>query len=77
MTELLDRAVRAARDLPPEVQDEIARMMLARASPDDEEPIYVLSEEELASMALSRDQASRGEYASDDEMRAIWEKHVL
>ena len=74
MTELLDRAVRAARHLPPETQDEIARVMLAMAASDADE-VYVLSEEELASMAVSREQAARGEYASDEEVRAIWAKY--
>ena len=40
MTDLLDRAVTAARNLPPEAQDEIARVVLMMAT--DEEPLYVL-----------------------------------
>ena len=41
MTDLLDRAVTAARNLPPEAQDEIARVVLKMAT--DEEPVYVLT----------------------------------
>ena len=75
MTDLLDRAVTAARKLPPEAQDEIARIVLMMAT--DEEPVYVLSPEEKASLAKSREQSRRGEYATDEQVRAIWAKHGL
>jgi hypothetical protein len=75
MTDLLDRAVKAARNLPPEAQDEIARVVLMMAT--DEEPVYVLSLEEKASLAKSREQSQRGEYATDEQVRAIWTKHGL
>lgn len=65
----------AARNLPPEAQDEIARVMLMMAT--DEEPVYVLTTEEKASLAESREQSQRGEYATDEQVRAIWTKHGL
>jgi hypothetical protein len=74
MTDLLDRAVTAARNLPPEAQDEIARVVLMAT---DEEPVYVLSPEGKASLAKSREQSRRGEYATDEQVRAIWAKHGL
>jgi len=75
MTDLLDRAVTAARNLPPEAQDEIARVVLMMAT--DEEPVYVLTAEEKASLAKSREQSQRGEYATDEQVRAVWTKHGL
>jgi hypothetical protein len=75
MTDLLNRAVTAARNLPPEAQDEIARVVLKMAT--DEEPIYVLTPEEKASLAKSGEQSQRGEYATDEQVRAIWTKHGL
>ena len=75
MTKLLERAVETARALPPEMQDDIARMMLQLAG--EEPPVYVLTPEEESSLATARAQAARGEFASDDEMRRIWAKHGL
>ncbi len=69
MTALLDYAMETARTLPPERQDEIARMVLAYAG--DEEPV-ALTEEERAAIARSKAEAVNGEFATADEIRAIW-----
>jgi hypothetical protein len=42
-----------------------------------EEPVYVLSSEEKASLAKSREQSRHREYATDEQVRAIWAKHGL
>lgn len=76
MTELLERAVETARSLPPAVQDEIAHLILMVAQ-EDEEPIYELSRSESSAIALSRAAAARGEFATDEQVRAIWAKHGL
>jgi hypothetical protein len=76
MTKLLERAVAAARSLPPETQDEIARLVLHLAGKDDDEPI-VLSAEERAVLINSKAAAARGDFATDDEVRAVWAKHGL
>lgn len=73
MTTLLDRAIEAARNLPPEVQDEIARLVLQLAA--DEEPPIALTSEESAAIALSKGAAARGDFATDEEVRAAWAKH--
>lgn len=39
--------------------------------------VHELSPEETASLAISRSQAARGEFASDDDVRAVWAKHDL
>jgi len=63
------------RALPPEMQDEIARMLLQCAGV--EQPAIQLTPEEHAAIALSQEAAERGEFATDEEVRAIWAKHGL
>ena len=75
MTKLLDRAVEAARNLPPGAQDEIARLVLQLAG--NEEPPIALTAEERAAIALSKEAAARGEFATDEQERAAWVKHGL
>jgi hypothetical protein len=75
MTKLLERAVEAARGLPPEAQDEIARLVLQLAG--DDEPQIPLSDDERASIAVSKAAAARGEFATDEQVRAVWAKHGL
>ncbi len=75
MTTLLDQAVNAVRQLPPEEQDELARVLLQLAG--HEQPAITLTTAEVASFEESLRQADRGEFATDDEMRAIWAKHGL
>ena len=75
MTDLLEKAVATARGLPPETQDEIARLVLAFVG--DDESIYRLTPEEEADLDSSDGEVARGEFASDEEVRAIWAKHGL
>ena len=75
MTKLLDRAVEAARVLPPDIQDALARMLLQFAG-EDQPPLQLTAEEE-ASFEEYLAQADRGEFATDEQMRAIWAKHGL
>ncbi len=74
MTELLEQAVATARRLPPEMQDDIARMVLTYA---DDQAVIQLTPEEEVSFAKSRAQAARREFASDEQVRAVWAKHGL
>lgn len=76
MTKLLERAVEAARCLPDEVQDDIAEVVL-RLADDRNEPPVALSAEEEAAIGASKAAASRGEFATDDEIRKVWVKHGL
>jgi hypothetical protein len=76
MTKLLEQAVEAARALSPEAQDEIARVVLQLAGNDAVGPV-VLSSEERAAVAASKAAASRGEFGSDEQVRAVWHKHGL
>jgi hypothetical protein len=73
MTKLLDRALKAARNLPPDAQDDIAQRL---AGVHDEPPVP-LSSEEQAAIAASKAAAARGEFATDEQVRAVWAKHGL
>lgn len=76
MTKLLERALEAARNLPPDAQDDIARMVL-RLTGADEEPPIALSSEERSAVVNSQSAAARGEFATDEQVRAVWNKHGL
>ena len=73
MTRLLDQALAAARNLPPDEQDHIARIVLRLTGVDDEAPAP-LTPEEQAAIAASK-AAARGEFATDEQLRAVWAKH--
>ena len=76
MTKLLDDALEAVRNLPPDDQDSIARAVLRLAGADDEPPV-ALSTDERAAIATSKSAAAHGEFASDEQVRAAWAKHGL
>jgi hypothetical protein len=74
MTRLFEQAIEAARKLPPEEQDDIARAIMQLAGAQDVAPVPLTSEEHEA-IARSKAAAARGDFASDDEVRAVWSKH--
>lgn len=73
MTQLLEQAVATVAKLPDDRQDELARVLLQLAG-YEQEP-YELSAEEEADLDASIAAEQRGEFATDDEIRAIWAKH--
>ena len=75
MTELLEHAVETLRNLPPDMQDDVARIMLQIAG--EAQPVIQLSPEEEASFEESLAQAERGDFATDEDISAIWAKHGL
>lgn len=75
MIKLLELAIEKARALPPDMQDEMARVLMALAG--DALSTVPLSAEEAASFEASLAQAERGEFASEEEVRAVWAKHGL
>ena len=77
MTKLLDQALEAARHLPADAQDEIARIVLRFADASDEAPSVMLSSEERTAIAASKAAAVRGEFATDEQVLAVWAKHGL
>lgn len=76
MTELLNKALEAVRNLPPDEQDRIAHAVLRLAGMDNEPPV-ALSTDERAAIAASKAAAARGEFATDEQVRAVWAKHGL
>ena len=76
MTKLLEHAIATARNLSPDMQDDLARLVLVFAGDDDRSPIELTDEDEAA-VLRSRAEADRGDYASDADIRAIWAKHGL
>jgi predicted transcriptional regulator len=75
MTKLLEQAVETVRGLPPDVQDELARILLQLAGKD--QPVVQLSPADEASLEESLAQADRGEFATNEQVRAIWAKYNL
>ncbi len=76
MTKLLDQAFEAVRNLPAEAQDDIAHVVLQLTGADQEPPV-ALTPEEQAAIAASKAAAARGEFATDEQVRAVWVKHGL
>ncbi len=73
MTELLDRAIAAARRLSPEAQDDIVRSVLFLAG-EESEPV-ALDAEEQAAVELGRAAAARGDFATDAEVESLLAEH--
>jgi hypothetical protein len=76
MTKLLDEALEAVRRLSSDDQDDIARVIIQLAGSDLVAPL-VLSSEEREVIARSKAAAARGEFATDEQVRAVWAKHGL
>jgi hypothetical protein len=72
MTKLLNKAVEAVRQLPPDTQDEIARAMLSLAGEQDEPEEIDLAH--LPDVLESMAQARRRQFASDTEIEAAFRR---
>lgn len=72
MSDLMEQAFEKLRRLSPERQDELAPMVMMLA--DEETQSSALTAEDLRIIAESRTEAARGEFATDDEMKALWSK---
>jgi DNA-binding TFAR19-related protein (PDSD5 family) len=72
MTKLLENAIEAARRLPPQVQDEIARAILRLAEADQSpEPI---PPDHLAAVLEGLAQAKRREFATEAEVEGAFRR---
>jgi hypothetical protein len=76
MTKLLDEAVEVVRRLPSSDQDDIARAIIQLAGSELAAPV-ILSPEEREAIARSKAAAGRGEFATDEQVQAVWAKHGL
>ena len=72
MTKLLQKALEAVRDLPPDVQDEIARAMLALAGREDEPE--EIDPAHLPDVLEGLAQAKRRRFANDAEVEAAFRR---
>jgi hypothetical protein len=74
MTKLLEQALKAVRVLPPDEQDDIARIILQLAGDEGGTPV-ALSPDEQRAISESKAAAARGEFATDEQARAVWAKN--
>ena len=75
MTELLDRAMKTARSLSTEMQDEIARLVLAYAGRD--EAVIELTPNEVADLTEAQAERLRGDFATEAEVEAVLPRYRL
>jgi hypothetical protein len=73
MTKLVEQAVVAISKLPPETQDDIARLMLALAG----EAPTPLTADEAEAIAEAEAEIARGERVSPEVLQAFWRSHGL
>ena len=71
MTKLLEKAMERALQLPDDAQDSMALAMLTMA----DEPPEELDDETRAAIREGLEQARRGEFASPEEIEAIWRRY--
>ena len=75
MTKLLDKAIEYAKELPAEMQDEIAGILLSFMG-NGEEEVYLLTPEEEADLDEADREIERGEVVGEEEVRAVLAKYV-
>jgi predicted transcriptional regulator len=75
VTRLFKQAVETVSALPDDTQDELARILLQLAGV--EQSSYELTPEEESDLDASLAEAEQGEFATDEEVRAMWAKHGL
>ena len=73
MTKLVEQAIAAISQLPPETQDDLARFMLelAAGSPTP------LTTDEAAAIAEAEAEIGRGERVAPETIQAFWRAHGL
>ena len=72
MTKLLQDAVKKLSELPAGRQDELARMLIDVAA-SDLNP-YQFTTDERVGIDEALAQATRGEFASDEDVAAMWKR---
>lgn len=75
MTALLEKAIERMRNLPPEAQDDFARILLRLAG--DSDTVYRMTADEEADIAEADAEVARGELATDAEADAVFSKHRM
>lgn len=72
MTDLLKQALERASKWPPERQDDVARLLFLMGQLDLGE--YHLTPEQQTGVREALAESARGEYASEQDMAALWTK---
>ena len=72
MTKMMKEAIAVLHELPEERQETIARAILDYASHD--ERVYHLTDEERGEVRAGLAEIERGDIASDEEVRAVYER---
>ena len=75
MTTLLTQAIEKLSQLPQERQDELAKMLIDVAA-QDLSP-YQLTDEERKDVEAALKEVERGEFATDREVAAMWQRFGL
>jgi hypothetical protein len=75
MTQLFETAVATVSTLPDDVQDELGHLLLQRGGA--EQVMGSLIAEEEAELDASIEEESRGEFATDEQVKAMWAKRGL
>lgn len=71
MIKALEQAIAKVRRLPEEKQQLAAELLEELAAVEE---TYILSDAERAILLPALERAKRGEFASDEEMKALWRK---
>ena len=72
MTKVLEDAIEKVRRLPEDRQAYIAEVLEQIAAAGDD--LFVVPEEDRAAVLEGLAQAERGEFATDEDMAALWKK---
>jgi len=72
MTKVLEDAIEKVRRLPEDRQAYIAEVLEQIAAAGDD--LFVVPEEHRAAVLEGLAQAERGEFATDEDMAALWKK---
>jgi hypothetical protein len=75
MTRLLEEGIEAVRGLPADRQDMAGELLLGLAGVV--QPGYQLTPEQIADLKVAIAQADRGEFATEEELGAVWAKFGL
>jgi predicted transcriptional regulator len=73
MTKLLEKAIERARSLAEDEQDALALAMMNIA----EESVEPLDDATRKAIRRGLEQAKRGQFASDEEVAALWRRYGL
>jgi hypothetical protein len=72
MTKLLENGIDAVRDLPADQQNLAGELLLSLAAQSKQR--HWLTPEQVEDVKLAIAEADRGDFATDEEMAALWKK---